>query len=122
MDSVRLDMRLHGPRMIRAECAAGALLAAALALAVLAVGIARWPPLWAGRLVLLALGFFFVGGLLNCLTLLAIACRYPVAPVTSDDPPLLRRVSLRMAGLILVPAGIPLVALRQARRRRAVHE
>ena len=116
VDIVRLDMRRYGARLVRAEFAGIALIAAALTLILLAVVVTRRPMAPVGQLLLLGLGVFFAGWLLNCLTILIIACRQEVGPATPDDPDLTHRAVLRLAGLLLVPGSLPLLALRQRRR------
>jgi hypothetical protein len=108
-------MRRYGARLVRAEPAAGTLLAAALAGVVLAAVVARRPLAPVGQFLLLGLGMFCAGGALNCLTLLVIACRPGTGPTTPDDPGLTHHAILRLVGLLLVPGGVPLVALRQGR-------
>ena len=117
VDSVRFDMRRYGARLVRAELAAGTLLAAALAVVVLAAVVTRRPMTPVGQFLLLGLGVFFVGGALNCLTLLVIACRPGAGCSTPDDPDLTHHAILRLVGLLLVPGSLPLVALRQWRHR-----
>ncbi len=116
VDIVRLDMRRYGARLVRAEFAGIALLAAALTLLLFTVVVTRRPMAPVGQLLLLGLGVFFAGWLLNCLTILVIACRQEVGSATPDDPDLTHRAVLRLAGLLLVPGSLPLLALRQRRR------
>ncbi len=117
VDSVRFDMRRYGARLVRAELAGGALLTAALAVVVLAAVVTRRPMAPVGQLLLLGLGVFFAGGTLNCLTLLVIACRHGAGSTTPDDPDLTHHAILRLIGFLLIPGSLPLVALRQGRRR-----
>ena len=117
VDIVRLDMRRYGARLVRAEFAGIALLAAALTLLLFAVVVTRRPMAPVGQLLLLGLGVFFAGWLLNCLTFLVIACRPGAGPTTPDDPDLTHHAILRLIGLLLVPGSLPLVAFWQWRHR-----
>jgi len=118
VELVRLDMRRYGPRLVRAEFAGGALLAAAPALAALTAVVARPQMAPAGRLLLLALGACCAGWLLNALTLLAIACRHEPGPPAREAPGRTHRALQRLAGRALLPGCLPLLALRQGRRAR----
>ncbi len=117
VEIVRLDMRRYGARFVRAEFAFGALLAATLALPPLGADVAHRQMAPVGRVVLLGLGLCFAGWLLNSLTLLVLACRHDAGPATPDDPHLTHRAIWRLLRLVLVPGSLPLLALRQGRRR-----
>ena len=113
-NAVRIDQVLHGKRFINIEFICAIVLTLAFDVLVVRTWITHPYMNKRGIVLLSALLVFFTGEFINYAVLFWYS-RGPVPEITLPERPVLRSLTIRMTGLILIPGAIAVMAWKQRR-------